>query len=171
MSQERIEQLRQRLANKPAVDDRHELARLLVDNPEARAEAREHCFAVIADRPNDVRCRVLLARLFYLDKYTEFAIREIVEACRRRNVPSLHRLLEGFGQASAPYLCALASSLEKQPGQAVTFAPAAAGASKSAAAPAQKVEAPVEEEAEIAEIDLDSDMLEILDQLDEVSDD
>lgn len=157
MSSERISQLRSRISAAPVKEDRLELVRLLVDQPGARAEAREHCFSILAEDPNEIRCRLLLARLFYLDRYTEFAIREIVECCRRRPVGSLHRLLKGFGQAAAPYIAALAGPLGSSVKKELT--------EKPGTGEMHEIEVPV---TEVAEIDLDADMIDILNELEEV---
>ena len=162
MTSDRIEQLRSRLKTEPSNPDRIELAKLLTDQAAARPEAREYCFAALADEPGNIQCRVLLARLFYLDGYTEYAIREVVEACRRRPLPSLHRLLEGFGQAAAPYVAALAGVL----------AAGATTAGKATVFPATPAAVKIsdEEDSEVAEIDLDADILDILDELNDESD-
>ena len=126
-----------------------------MDQPEARPEARENCFMLLADEPNNVRCRIVLARLFYLDSLTEFAIREIVEACRRQPAPSLYRLIEGFGQSAARYTAALAGAIGVSPNGRT-----AAAESKAAAA--------VEEvDTEVAEIEIDGELMDILDELDD----
>lgn len=74
-----------------------DLAFLLSDIEERRAEAREICFRGLTQHPRNAKGRLVLARLFYLDGYYEFAVRELDELRKYTNISSVDRLIEAFG--------------------------------------------------------------------------
>ena len=97
MSAERIQSLKQKLANTPNVQAIRELMMVAAESSEHRGEAREILFGHINKSPRDLFARLQLAKLFYLDKLTEFAVRELIEIRRRGGSPAVQRLIESFG--------------------------------------------------------------------------
>lgn len=69
----------------------------------SNSEARERCFVEISKNPGNKFARLLLAKLFYLDSYEEFAVRELIELTRRFPSPSLEALLKSFGPIAAQF--------------------------------------------------------------------
>lgn len=69
----------------------------LAANQSTRAEAREGLFKLISENPSDARARVVLAKTFYDDGLLEFSVRELIEARKYSESPTLIRLLEAFG--------------------------------------------------------------------------
>ena len=63
----------------------------------SNADARERCIAEVSKNPGNKFARLLLAKLFYLDSYEEFAVRELIELTRRFPSPSLEALIKSFG--------------------------------------------------------------------------
>jgi hypothetical protein len=152
----KIQELREALKVDPAGEGCIELARLLMEEKDTRAEAREVLFAGIAREPKLNLARLLLARSYYLDDLLEFSVRELVELQKHADVPSLHKLLDAFGAFAMPY------RLSKKPAAVVAedASTAPGGETSAAAAPA-----PEEEEDILAEIDLDDEFLDALDEL------
>jgi len=69
----------------------------------SNTDAREKCFSEISKNPGNKFARLLLAKLFYLDSYEEFAVRELVELTRRYPSPSVEALLKSFGPIADQY--------------------------------------------------------------------
>lgn len=76
----------------------------------SNAEARERCFSEVSKNPSNKFARLLLAKLFYLDSYEEFAVRELVELTRRFPSPSLEALIKSFG----PFATQFSSTASKE---------------------------------------------------------
>jgi hypothetical protein len=76
-----------------------ELASRLSASPEDRQRARDICFRGLSRNSHNLRGRLLLARLFYIDEMFPFCVRELQELRRSADTPSLRRLLESFGEA------------------------------------------------------------------------
>jgi len=132
-----VEELERLLEANPSSDKFVELAQLIANNDERRAEARELCFRGLSANPNDKVARLLLAKLFYLDNMFEFAARELSELRGTPNAPSVEKLISEFSLAGAKYL-----------GETPRNAPSA-------------------QEAVVAEFDIDADFLEAIDELKE----
>jgi hypothetical protein len=122
-----------------------ELAKLLASDPSKRSEARDICFKGLTESPDNLLGRLLLSRLFYLDKMPEFCVRELLELKRRGgSFASLDKLLSSLSDYAEPYLTGLESASSENLGE-------------DADNSAPKV---------VAEVDLDEDFLDILDELD-----
>lgn len=143
MSKDRITTLRAAWESNPEGDGYQELCELLAQEKQTRPEGREICFKVITANQTDLVARLALARMFYLDGYYEFAIRELVEVFNRSEAPAVKKLLDAFGAHAAPFLAA------RSPKPAVDLT-------------AGKV-ADVAEV--VAEIDIDDEFLEAIDGL------
>lgn len=141
----RIAELREKVKVDPAGEHCVELARLLIEEESSRSEAREVLFAGIARDPHLALARLLLARSFYLDSMIEFAVRELVELQKYTDVPSLNKLLDSFGS------------------YAMAFRPGKSAAKQEGAGTTSDDD---DEEDVLAEIDIDD---EFLDAIDEVS--
>ncbi len=93
-----IDTLRKRVATDPAAKEFIELAKVLGEKNETRAEAREVCFRALTSDSKNLRGRLLLAKLFYLDGMIEFCVRELLEIEHSApETPALKRLLEALG--------------------------------------------------------------------------
>jgi hypothetical protein len=79
----------------------------------SHAEARERCFEEIAKNPGNKFARLLLAKLFYLDSYEEFVVRELLELTRRYPSPSLEALIRSFGPIADQYRSSTSSDDRK----------------------------------------------------------
>lgn len=116
------------------------LAKELSETEGKRGEAREICFRGLSANPQHKLGRLVLARLFYLDKMYEFAARELGELVGTPNCPSLEKLCKEFEGVGAKYLrgtSTLGNSQSKDP------------------------------EAVVAEFDVDTEFLEAIDELEE----
>lgn len=100
----RISELQKELDREPESERYFELAELLAEDPAGRAQAREVCFRRLTRRPDDASCRLLLAKLFYLDRMGEFCVRELVELKKRTDAPAIDKLLSAFGGFATPFL-------------------------------------------------------------------
>lgn len=118
-----------------------ELARLLADDPARRAEAREICYQGLTAQPENKLARLTLARLFYLDKMYEFAARELVELAGTDNAPSVDKLLVEFGSLTLKYMTQRKPADQKNNQQ--------------------------KDENIVAELDMDTNFLEALNELEE----
>jgi hypothetical protein len=83
-----------------------------LENGLSRVEAREKCFSEISNNPGNRFARLMLAKLFYLDSYEEFSIRELTELHRRAPTASLATLLKSFGPSALQYGGGSASTSE-----------------------------------------------------------
>ena len=101
---EKVEELRRIVSEDPGAEEFVELASLLGESPEGRAEAREVCFRGLTETPQNLRGRLLLARLFYLDGMADFCLKELVQLKKFSSVPSLERLIDSFGQRAEGFL-------------------------------------------------------------------
>lgn len=142
-TKERISTLRAEWERSPEGDGYQELCELLAQEKETRPEGREICFRVITANQADLVARLALARMFYLDGYYEFCIRELVEVYSRSEAPAVKKLLDAFGAHAAPFLVARS---RKPPVEAVA----------DKAVDAAEV---------VAEIDIDDEFLEAIDGL------
>lgn len=133
--EKRVAELREILAVDPGSPEYVELAKILVEDEETRAECREVCFRGLSRDSEHPLARLVLARSFYLDGFIEFAVRELVELNKQVQVSSLERLLDSFGAHAEPF---------RQAGSPTT----------------ESEEAEEEEEEILAEIDLDDEFVE-----------
>ena len=69
-----------------------------------RAEARESCFKQLVDDAKHTRARLILARLFYLDEYGEFCVRELLELKKYTDLDSIDRLIESIGNFARTFI-------------------------------------------------------------------
>ena len=135
-----IETLRQKVQQDPGAPEFADLAQLLAENESARAEAREICLRGLTADPRNAQGRLVLARLYYLDEMPEFAVRELIELRKYSEAPTLERLIASFGDF------------------AKTFEVSSAGT-------AQKTSEAGEDAGVVAEVDLDVEFSEILEEL------
>lgn len=150
-NERRISELREALLVDPAGEACVELARLLIEDPKTRAEAREVLFTGIARDPHLTLGRLLLARSFYLDDMMEFSVRELFELQKYTDVPSLQKLIDSFGAFAMAYRPRSTTKADKQAGE---------DAASDSGAKAD------EDEDILAEIDLDDEFLDAIDELD-----
>ncbi|MFN8390498.1 MAG: hypothetical protein U0136_09435 [Bdellovibrionota bacterium] len=141
-----IEKLRNELTSNPDSDAYIELARLLQGSPEGRREGRELCFRGITRDPNNLVARLVLARLFYLDSMFEFSIRELLEIREVSNIPAVDKLLGEFGPRALKFL---------QRGRAISQAQEQAAVEST------------DDDSVVAEVDIDAEFLEAIDELKE----
>lgn len=142
-NKDRIKSLKAAWESNPDGDGYQELCELLAQDKQTRPEGREICFRVIAANQADMVARLALARMFYLDGYYEFSIRELVEVYTRSEAPAVKKLLDAFGAHAAPFL--------------------ATRAAKPAQDPVANKVADIAEV--VAEIDIDDEFLEAIDGL------
>jgi len=157
---DRRAQLKEILAENPGAPEFVELASLLADDAESRFEARELCFRGLSENPDNSRGRLMLARLFYLDGYAEFCVRELAELKRRVKSEAVDRLIDAFGDIASPYLSAAPTT------------EAAETEDNKPKETAASTDGEAEEEAEdgdavFAEIDLDEDFVDALEELED----
>ena len=131
-----LEKLREEYEKAPGSDAFVDLAGALSEKAETRAEAREICFRGLSQSADNHRGRLMLARLFYLDGYAEFCVRELQELQSRVKNDSLERLLRELGVGSLA-----AAKSDDSSGDSVG-------------------------EEVFADVDLDAEIVEILDDLD-----
>ena len=142
---------------------------------ETRIEAREACLKELTSNPKNTHARLILARLYYLDEYFEFGIRELTQLKKYCNLDSLKRLVDSFGAFGADFLDAYCPSLNDEEVEAFSLKEEVTEKSKSLSdgstglskiSSAEEFE--TEEEFEtIAEIDFDSGFMDVIDDLDE----
>ncbi len=150
------EQLRSIVAESAGAPEFVELASLLAESPDTRAEAREVCFRGLAEDPKNTRGRLVLARLFYLDRMFEFCIRELLEIQRQVGaISSLERLIASFGELASQFMSSQGKQMLEAKG---TPTAETMGTSEAPAEPAEKV---------LAEIDVDAEFLDILEELED----
>jgi hypothetical protein len=65
---------------------------------------RDQYLEILRRNPQDRKARLLLAKSYYHDQLTEFAIRELLEIRRYGTTPSVEKLIESFGALVVPYL-------------------------------------------------------------------
>ena len=131
--------LQREVSADPGSDKFPQLAKLLGEDAVRRAEAREICFKGLAAQPENHLGRLILARLFYLDGMYDFAARELAEIRGDAVTPSVEKLLAEFGERADKYL--------------------QTGSSKSAAQN--------EDDGIVAEISLDTEFIEAMNELEE----
>lgn len=85
-------------------EDLKQKLKLIAEQPNQRAEARELAYRAIQKFPNDAEIRIMLAKLFYLDGLFEFAARELIEAQFIQPTPAAEKLLLQFSEFSSPLL-------------------------------------------------------------------
>ncbi len=145
---DKLGQLRRIISERPGAPEFVELAQLLLKSQDTRPEARDVCFKGLAEDPKNLRARLVLARLFYLDGLTEFCIRELLEIQKNSSPPSLERLLEMLGQKVGSYLGGYSQTENLS----------------STTAPDSSLQASKPEV--VAEIDIEAEFLEALEDLD-----
>ena len=98
--------LRELVNADPGCEELLELICLLMEKSEERIEAREICFKGLTSDPKNYKVRLFLAKLFYLDNYFEFSLRELLELRRlsEGSFPSLERLIDSYGEIAKPYI-------------------------------------------------------------------
>ena len=100
-----MKELEKLVATEPGAPEFVELAEMLTESAEDRVRAREICFRGLNENPSELRGRLLLARLFYLDEIGEYCARELVELKRRApELGSVDKLLDALGDIATPYL-------------------------------------------------------------------
>ena len=115
-----------------------------ISEESTRLDAREICFKKLNDNPNQNLVRLELARSFYLDGLHEFAVRELVELKNYTAIASLDRLIESFGKSVSEVGLA---------------APVSASLSAE--------DDGTEDDNVVAEMDLEVDFEELLDEMEE----
>ncbi|MCC6954529.1 MAG: hypothetical protein IT290_10465 [Deltaproteobacteria bacterium] len=96
-------ELRRAVEQDPGAAEFVDLARLVSEREGGAAEAREILFRGLSVDPKNPLARLLLAKLFYLDGMSAFAVRELAELRNSNPVPALQRLIDAFGEFSDPY--------------------------------------------------------------------
>lgn len=100
----RISELKTLLAENPSAREFLELARLLSQTPQNRAEARDVLFKGISHHPNHYVARLLLAKLFFEDAMYAFSARELAELWSLNKSDTVKRLLSSFGEHGSHYI-------------------------------------------------------------------
>jgi hypothetical protein len=119
----------------------NEILRLILTGS-GRAEGREQCFSLLTKNRKLARVRLALARSYYLDGYWEFSLRELSELRRYSAAPALERLIEAMEKA--------------------TGLRSGAGAAN----PAEE-ESGGDDIGVVAELDIDADLADALEEFDE----
>ena len=145
---DKLGQLRRIISESPGAPEFVELAQLLLKSQDTRPEARDVCFKGLAEDPKNLRGRLVLARLFYLDGLTEFCIRELLEIQKQSSPKSLERLLEMLGHKVSSYLRGYSQS-----------------ENSSSTTPPDSSPQEVKSEV-VAEIDIEAEFFEALEDLD-----
>lgn len=126
----------------PASEEALELIGRLVESEGSRSEARERAYKFLNEEPKNHLVRLLLAKSFYLDRLGEFCVRELQEIKRRGGTSeSLLKLLDAFGGNVDIPTETLPEAADKE------------GAEGD------------DEQNVVAELDLDSDFTDALDEL------
>ena len=126
-------------------------ASALAENADKRPEAREYCLQGLTQAPENLRLRLLLARLYYLDGYSEFMVRELLRLKELCGLSSIDKLLDGFG-----------SIVSQFSSQSAKITPQRVMSSED--------ENPVEKDKEggvLAEVDFETDLLDLLDEIED----
>ncbi len=148
--EKQIAELESAVLKNPAAPEFLELAKILIDTPSSRSQARDICFRALKENPKHKQGRLLLARLFYLDGMWEFAVRELLELRTLGTTPALEQLLNAFSTVASPETLKVMSA--KPAEEKTTATPNAA----------DKADDDV-----MAELDIDTDFLEALDELED----
>ena len=146
VSEKNTQELKEAVKADPGCAEFVELAKRLLGDSLTRAEAREICLKGLNVSPRNHLGRLVLAHSYYKDGLGEFCIRELVTLQRYADVPSLKKLIEGFGDYAKPYLNSTVSSQ---------------GSSETASANSDDAN----EGAVVAEFDLDADFADALEDL------
>lgn len=147
----RVRELQEVVTADPGSQEFVELALLLSKNPELRPQAREICFKGLTIDPHNLRGRLVLAKLFYLDQMSAFCLRELCELNKQvGQLPSLDRLLEELGAKGA----GVSSDEPSKHSKYETDQPQASSSAVSST-------------AVLAEVDLEGEFIDILDDLEE----
>ncbi len=108
MSDEKIESLKKELEDNNLTNekDRIEFLSLMLDSSEVqdRVKARELCYKWLNEDSSISSIRLLLAKSFYLDGYSEFATRELKTIQHFGSTPSIDRLIELISKGAPSYL-------------------------------------------------------------------
>ena len=149
-TRERLKVLRRAVKQDPGAKEFVELAQILAADPKRRFEAREVCFRGLSRDPNNFPGRLLLAKLFYLDQMIEFCIRELLRLQSMVQSESVERLLDAFGGVVDAYREVKGTSSDKIEEK-------------------EEVEESEEEPQNVmAEVDLEVDFLDVLNELEDV---
>ncbi len=143
-TQQRIDELRQAISDPSRKAELIELIKLLSERAESRSEVRERCFRALNTDPKNAVLRLLLARSYYLDGLGEFCVRELVELQKYTSTPSLEKLLSAFGGFVRPFM---------------------QGVKQGATSNSNKGPSSGEEESVVAEIDLEADFANTIDEI------
>lgn len=136
-------ELREKSDEEPSCEEAAELIARLVESDGSRTEARERAYRFLNEEPNNYTVRLLLAKSFYLDRLGEFCVHELQEIRRRGgSSESLNKLLETFGAIAGDVV-----SSENYDEEEVS------------------VDDDSEEQGVVAELDLDSDFTDALEEL------
>lgn len=143
------DEMERRVANDPGGEYFPELAARLLDDSASRPRAREICFQGLRRNPSNTRGRLVLARAFFLDGMYEFSVRELLELKNIAEIPAVEKLITAFGVYAQRYNAPQRKTAPR------TSAPQGAAAT------------PGNSESDggvVAEVDLDADFLEAMDQ-------
>lgn len=104
MASTKITQLKTLLAENPSAREFLELARLLSESTETKAEARDVLFKGITHHPSNYVARLLLAKLFFEDGLYAFSARELADLWNLNKSETVKKLLLSFGEQGKNYL-------------------------------------------------------------------
>src|SRR5262245_32745747 len=100
-TESRIKSMRGQVARGQGGDALIELGNGLAETEEGRREVRELCLRELSENPKQVRAKLLLARVFYLDGMKTFCLRELEELKKLTKSEALSRLyVELSGQTA-----------------------------------------------------------------------
>jgi len=124
-----------------------------------RSKAREQCFKELAKDPKNCRCRLFLAKLFYIDEFSEFCVRELIELQKYSSLESVTRLLDSFGNFGKAFVPApVVEDLPEEEQEATDSASDSSDSEKEPEKKAKKEETPAKEdksdEKNVAELDV-----------------
>lgn len=120
MSNRGLKELREIVSKDPADLAFYELSKELVkDSPEdpnydepRLIEAREVLLRGISANPLHSKARLLLSKIYYLQRLPEFSLRELVELYRVSRNPLVKDLMASFGQVGEEFLHAYKTIME-----------------------------------------------------------
>ena len=138
-----LTELRKQAAENPTGDAALELAIQLSHAESDRGEARELCFRALARDSKHARARLLLSKLFYLDRMYEFSLRELLELNRIHPTESLEKLIDSFGDFGKAYIAARQMNL----------------------ATVDRPDATMTDDDVLGEIDLDEEFVDVLEEI------
>lgn len=92
-----VDDLRRTAEKDPGAESFIALARELIDSDRTRSEGRTLLMRAVGIDPENLVARVFLARANYLDGFSEFVVRDLLEIQRRKRLDSVSRILEVYG--------------------------------------------------------------------------